>query len=229
LELLIKYFPEMTEAQLIKFIQLGQLYREWNTKINVISRKDIDNLYERHVLHSLGIARVIDFAAGTRILDAGTGGGFPGIPLAILFPEAHFHLVDSTAKKLAVVKDIAAETGLKNITTEHSRLEDHSELYDFVISRAVASLGDMVSWVRKNVKRDRINKLENGLLYLKGGEIDQELNIFERSLKHPILKSSKHQIIQSPNHPIMKRYTIYPLSDFFTEEFFQTKKLIHLY
>ncbi len=143
-ELISKYFPSLTGSQIVKFDQLGPLYMEWNARINVISRKDIDNLYERHILHSLGIARVIDFRPGTKILDAGTGGGFPGIPLAILFPQVHFHLVDSTAKKLTVVQNIADVTGLKNITTEHCRLEDHRGLYDFVVSRAVASLKEMV-------------------------------------------------------------------------------------
>jgi len=170
LKLIIRYFPNLSAQQVHQFELLGKLYPEWNAKINVISRKDIENLYERHVLHSLGIARVINFKPGTKILDAGTGGGFPGIPLAILFPEVHFHLVDSTAKKLAVVKAIAGETGLNNITTEHSRLEDHRGLYDFVVSRAVASLEEMVQWVWKNVKKDGVNDIENGILYLKGGE-----------------------------------------------------------
>jgi len=170
LKLIIRYFPNLSAQQVHQFELLGKLYPEWNAKINVISRKDIENLYERHVLHSLGIARVINFKPGTKILDAGTGGGFPGIPLAILFPEVHFHLVDSTAKKLAVVKAIAGETGLNNITTEHRRLEDHRGLYDFVVSRAVASLEEMVQWVWKNVKKDGVNDIENGILYLKGGE-----------------------------------------------------------
>lgn len=227
--IITNYFPSLTNAQIAQFEQLGPLYRQWNAMINVISRKDIDNLYERHILHSIGIAKVIEFRPGTKILDAGTGGGFPGIPLAILFPMADFHLIDSTAKKLTIVQNISEEIGLKNITTEHGRLEDHRGRYDFVISRAVASLDDMVRWVRKNIKEDGINDLENGILYLKGGEIDEELNIFEISPKRPILKSTKHQIIQSPNHPMFKRYNIYHLSDFFHEDFFQTKKLIHLF
>jgi 16S rRNA (guanine527-N7)-methyltransferase len=213
----------------MQFERLGPLYQEWNAKVNVVSRKDIDNLYERHVLHSLGIAKIIKFQPGTKILDAGTGGGFPGLPLAILFPEIDFHLVDSTAKKLIVVQNIAKEIGLSNITTEHSRLENHQGLYDFAVSRALASLGDMVRWVRKNIKRAEINELPNGLLYLRGGDVEPEVQNFAKSLKLPIPKSFKQQISQSPNHPILSKYNIYLLSDFFKEEFFLTKKLIHLY
>jgi 16S rRNA (guanine527-N7)-methyltransferase len=164
-----RYFPDLSPAQLKQLEQLGPLYHEWNAKINVISRKDIDNLYERHVLHSMSIARAIEFKSGTTVLDAGTGGGFPGIPLAILFPDVYFHLADSTAKKLSVINAIAAETGLNNITTEHVRLEDHYKRYDFVVSRAVASLDEMVQWVWKNVKAVGFNDLPNGILYLKGG------------------------------------------------------------
>jgi 16S rRNA (guanine527-N7)-methyltransferase len=228
-KLITRYFPLLTEVQMKQFEQIGPLYREWNAKLNVISRKDIDNLYERHILHSLSIAKVIDFRPGTKILDAGTGGGFPGMPLAIVFPQVHFHLIDSTAKKLTVVQNISGEIGLKNITTEHSRLENHRGLYDFVISRAVASLDNMILWVRKNVKKDGMNQLDNGILYLKGGEILDELQNFETSPKLPILKSPKQQITQSSNHPMFNRYAIYQLSDFFKEEFFQTKKLIHIY
>jgi 16S rRNA (guanine527-N7)-methyltransferase len=228
-ELVSLYFPQLTAVQLRQFEQLGPLYEEWNAKINVVSRKDIDNLYERHVLHSLAIGKVIEFAPGTMILDAGTGGGFPGLPLAILFPEAGFHLVDSTNKKLSVVGEIATVLGLKNITLEHCRLEDHRGLYDFVVSRAVASLIEMAHWVRKNIKKDGINELPNGILYLKGGDVQTELQNFEKSQKHPILKPANHQNPQSTIHPILKSYSIYQLSKFFTEEFFQTKKLIHLY
>ena len=213
-ELIIRYFPDLTATQLTQFEQLGPLYHGWNAKINVISRKDIANLYERHVLHSLGIAKAIEFLPGTKIMDAGTGGGFPGIPLAILFPMAHFHLIDSTAKKLTVVQNIAGELGLKNITTEHCRLEDHVGLYDFVISRAVASLDDIVHLVRKNIKKEGMNEIENGILYLKGGDVEKELESME-AWKRGIGEEW--------------RYHIYALSDFFAEEFFLTKKLIHLY
>lgn len=227
--LINKYFSTLSEVKINQFEQLGPLFREWNAKINVVSRKDIDNLYERHIVHSLGIAKVIDFRPGTKILDAGTGGGFPGIPLAIFFPQVHFHLIDSTAKKLSVVQNIAGEVGISNITTEHCRLENHRGLYDFVICRAVASLDDIVRWVWKNIKKDGSNELNNGILYLKGGEIQEELRNFAISPNPQVLKSPDHPIAQSPNHPNIKCYNIYQLSDFFTEEFFLTKKLIHIY
>jgi 16S rRNA (guanine527-N7)-methyltransferase len=220
-DLISRYFPKLTEAQIAQFEQLGSLYLDWNSKINVISRKDIDNLYERHILHSLAIAKIIEFRTGTKIMDAGTGGGFPGIPLAILFPEVHFHLIDSTAKKLTVVQNIADETGLKNITVEHSRLEDHREIYDFVVSRAVASMDAIVRLVWKNIKKDGINEIENGILYLKGGDVNEELKSME-AWGHGGKVPGKLGSGEAGN------YTIYPLSDFFTEEFFQTKKLIHI-
>lgn len=193
----------MTAVQQAQFRQLGPLYREWNARINVISRKDIENLYERHILHSLGIAKVISFKPGTRILDAGTGGGFPGVPLAIMFPEVHFHLVDSTAKKLSVVRNIADAAGLDNISTEHGRLEGHHRKYDFVVSRAVASLDDMVRWVGKNIRAEGFNGLPNGILYLKGGELEEEL--------------------ADANNKV------YPLQEYFSEPFFETKTLVHLF
>jgi 16S rRNA (guanine527-N7)-methyltransferase len=202
-EQLSKYFPGLTDAQRLQFERLGPVYTEWNARINVISRKDIENLYERHILHSLAIARVISFRPGTRVMDAGTGGGFPGVPLAIMFPEVHFHLVDSTAKKLNVIEAVVAEIGLKNISTEHCRLETHMHQYDFVVSRAVASLDEMIRWVWKNVGAGGFNELPNGLLYLKG-EI---------------------QAGELPN----KSHTVYNLSSFFIEPFFETKVLVHLF
>jgi len=203
-ELINRYFPDLTSHQVKQFTQLGALYPEWNSKINVISRKDIENLYERHILHSLGIAKVIHFRSGTKILDAGTGGGFPGIPLAIFFPNAHFHLVDSTAKKLAVVEAISRETGLKNISTGHCRFEDHQGKYDFIVSRAVASLDIMFSRLKKNINSIGVHHLPNGLLYLKGGDFSEELKQ-------------------------MSNYKIYKLSDYFGESFFETKSVVHLF
>jgi 16S rRNA (guanine527-N7)-methyltransferase len=203
-ELIIRYFPGLTAIQQNQFRLLGELYPEWNEKINVISRKDIENLYERHVLHSLGIAKAITFKEETRILDAGTGGGFPGIPLAVLFPQAHFHLVDSTAKKLAVVDAVARETGLKNVSTEHCRFEDHRVKYDFIVSRAVASLETMFSRLKKNIHSGGSHPLPNGILYLKGGDFSEELTQ-------------------------LSNYKIYKLSDYFSEPYFETKSLVHLF
>jgi 16S rRNA (guanine527-N7)-methyltransferase len=200
-----KYFPHLATHQLHQYELLGPLYREWNARINVISRKDIDNLYERHILHSLGIAKVLDFKPGTKILDAGTGGGFPGIPLAILFPQVHFHLVDSTAKKLAVVKNIAEEAGLHNITLEHSRLENHRGSYDFIVSRAVAAIPEFINLVSHLISLKNINEKPNGILYLKGGDVNNEMELINR----------KNQIID--------------LSIYFKEEFFLTKKVIYIY
>jgi len=208
------YFPLLTTAQAAQFEQLGPLYTEWNAMINVISRKDIENLYERHVLHSLGIAKLIHFKPGTRILDAGTGGGFPGIPLAILFPDVHFHLVDSTAKKLTVVQAIASETGLKNITTEHCRLEDHKGRYDFVVSRAVTTLDEMIRWIWENISKACFNDLPNGILYLKGGDLNEEIM----------------KIIPGGEAEARKiNYNIYHLHDYFSEPFFDTKSIVHLF
>jgi len=203
--LIIRYFPDLSDRQAHQFELLGKLYPEWNARINVISRKDIGNLYERHILHSLGIAKVADFHAGTSILDAGTGGGFPGIPLAILFPQVHFHLIDSTAKKLTVVRNIAAETGLINITTEHGRIEDHQGIYDFIVSRAVTSLPEFINLVSRLINKKNNNLITNGIIYLKGGDLKNELDLVKRT------------------------YTIFDLSKFFQEEFFLTKKVIHIY
>jgi 16S rRNA (guanine527-N7)-methyltransferase len=216
-----KYFQSLTAGQVEQFKQLGRLYPEWNAKINVISRQDIDNLFERHILHSLGIAKVLQFKPGTKILDAGTGGGFPGIPLAILFPETQFHLIDSTAKKIAVVTAVATETNIKNITTEHQRLENHLLKYDFVVSRAVATLDQMVDWVFKNVRKDGFNAIPNGLLYLKGGDFAEEMKSMEAG------RQGGREAERLGDKRL--EYDIYELSEFFTEPFFLTKKVIHIF
>lgn len=204
IQLIQKYFTGLTETQITRFAHLEPLYEEWNSKINVISRKDIDALYEKHVLHSLAIAKAIRFTAGSSILDVGTGGGFPGIPLAILFPEVSFHLVDSIGKKIKVVKAVAEALQLENVTADQVRAEELKAKYDFVVSRAVTSLPDFVKWIRKNVSPDNRNALPNGVLYLKGGDLQEELKPFGR------------------------RPVVYNLSDYFQEEFFETKKLVYL-
>ena len=203
MELVLKYFPNLTEDQKHKFEQLEALYQDWNLKINVVSRKDIDELYLRHVLHSLGIAKVITFKAGSKILDVGTGGGFPGIPLAILFPECHFHLVDSIAKKLKVVDEVVAGLELTNVTTTHSRVEEIKDHYDFIVSRAVAAMPTFVHWVRNKIAKQQNHDFKNGILYLKGGDLSEELKDY-------------------------KATTIYNLSDYFSEDFYETKKVVHL-
>jgi 16S rRNA (guanine527-N7)-methyltransferase len=204
MELINKYFPDLTESQKDKLAQLEGLYQDWNAKVNVISRQDIDTLYERHVLHSLGIAKVISFKAGTSILDVGTGGGFPGIPLAILFPEARFHLVDSIGKKIRVVQEIASALKLDNVKAEQVRAERLDDSYEFVVSRAVTRITPFVGWVRKNISRNSFHSLRNGILYLKGGDLTEELA--ELNLKTKT----------------------YALSDYFTEEFFETKKVVYV-
>jgi 16S rRNA (guanine527-N7)-methyltransferase len=203
MNLVIKYFPQLTEDQILKFKMLESLYQDWNLKINVVSRKDIDELYLRHVLHSLGIAKVIDFADGSKILDVGTGGGFPGIPLAILFPNCSFHLVDSIAKKLKVVDEVVAGLGLTNVKTTHSRVEDIKGTYDFIVSRAVAIMPTFTHWVKGKIAKDHKNTLKNGILYLKGGDLSEELQDY-------------------------KTATIYNLSDYYSEDFYETKKVVHL-
>ncbi|WP_299578221.1 16S rRNA (guanine(527)-N(7))-methyltransferase RsmG [uncultured Sunxiuqinia sp.] len=204
MEIITKYFPDLTSQQQEQLSQLGALYSEWNEKINVVSRKDIDHLYERHVLHSLAIAKYIRFEPGTSIMDVGTGGGFPGIPLAILFPETNFFLVDSIAKKIKVVEGVSQSLGLTNVRAEQNRAEKVPGQFDFVVSRAVTAFPKFVSLVRKKISKVQHNSLANGILYLKGGDFDDELEAFR------------------------KKVSVYPLSDQFEEEFFETKKLIHL-
>ncbi|MCE8464541.1 16S rRNA (guanine(527)-N(7))-methyltransferase RsmG [Bacteroides nordii] len=203
-EIILKYFPDLTEEQRRQFAALYDLYIDWNAKINVISRKDIENLYEHHVLHSLGIAKVIRFRPGTSIMDLGTGGGFPGIPLAILFPDVKFHLVDSIGKKVRVATEVANAIGLKNVTFRHARAEEEKQLFDFVVSRAVMPLADLVKIIKKNISLRQQNVLPNGLICLKGGELEHEAMPF------------KH------------RTTLHSLNEDFKEEFFQTKKVVYV-
>lgn len=204
MDIILKYFPNLTDTQKAQFAALYDLYTDWNSKINVISRKDITNLYEHHVLHSLGIAKVINFKPGTEVMDLGTGGGFPGIPLAILFPDTHFHLVDSIGKKVRVATEITAAVGLKNVTTRHCRAEEEKQRFDFVVSRAVMPLTDLLKIIRKNISKEQRNALPNGLICLKGGELEKEV--------FPV----KHQTL------------IHDLKEDFTEEFFETKKVVYV-
>lgn len=204
MDIILKYFPNLSEVQQQQFAALYDLYTDWNSKINVISRKDITNLYEHHVLHSLGIAKVMQFRPETTVMDLGTGGGFPGIPLAILFPETHFHLVDSIGKKVKVATEIANAIGLKNVTTRHCRAEEEKQLFDFVVSRAVMPLADLLKIIRKNIKKEQHNALPSGLICLKGGELEREVM--------PV----KHQTL------------MYDLKDYFEEEFFETKKVVYV-
>lgn len=203
MELILKYFPNLTEDQISKFKKLESLYQDWNLKINVVSRKDIDELYLRHVLHSLGIAKVMPFKDGAKIMDVGTGGGFPGIPLAIMFPNCSFHLVDSIAKKIKVVDEVVEGLGLTNVKTTHCRVEEINDTYDFIVSRAVAIMPTFVHWTKGKIAKKQNNKLKNGILYLKGGDLTEELQDY-------------------------KTATIYNLSDFYSEDFFETKKVVHL-
>ncbi len=204
MELIKKYFPDLNSAQIERFKMLKPLYTEWNSKINVISRKDIDKLYERHVLHSLGIVKVIEFKPGTSVLDVGSGGGFPGIPLAIMFPESNFHLIDSIGKKIKVVEEVVNELELNNVTFEKIRAEGIDEKFDFVVSRAVTTLPVFYRWVRNSILKQNKNKFKNGILYLKGGDIESELS------------------------ELKKKVNVYPLSRYFEEPFFETKKLLHI-
>ena len=202
--LIKKYFPEITAEQEAQFAALKDLYTDWNSKINVISRKDIDHLYERHILHSLGIAKVQPFKPGSAVLDVGTGGGFPGIPLAILFPETDFHLVDSIGKKITVVKEIAKGLNLENVEAQQIRAEQLRNEYDFIVSRAVTQLSEFMGWIKGRILRGSMHKLSNGVLYLKGGDLTQEI------------KDSG------------KKARIFELSEYFEEEFFETKKVVYV-
>jgi 16S rRNA (guanine527-N7)-methyltransferase len=204
-DIIYKYFPDLSEIQKDQFNQLFDLYSTWNAQINVISRKDIDLLYERHILHSLGIAKVYQFLPDQDVLDVGTGGGFPGIPLAILFPETNFVLVDSIGKKIKVVNEVAAAIGLKNVVAKHHRAEQIDQKFDFIVSRAVTQLKDFYPWIQSKFKKKSIGKLPNGVLYLKGGDLETEL------------KESK-----------LKKIQLYGLNEYFEEEFFETKFVVYL-
>jgi 16S rRNA (guanine527-N7)-methyltransferase len=203
MEEILNYFPNLSDIQKQQFKKLGQLYPEWNAKINVISRKDIDELYTKHVLHSLAIARIQPFEAGTYVLDVGTGGGFPGIPLAILFPETRFYLIDIISKKIKVVQAVVEALALKNVKAEQMRAENVKGDFDFIVSRAVTNMPDFVSWVKTKIKKQNKHELKNGILYLKGGDLTEELKDF----------------------PSAKEYNI---AEFFSDEFFETKKVVHV-
>jgi len=198
------YFPSLSSEQIEQFTALESLYSHWNEQINVISRKDIENFYERHVLHSLGIAKVLEFKKGTEVLDVGTGGGFPGIPLAILFPDTHFTLVDSIGKKIKVVQEVASALGLKNVTAIHQRAEEVKGKFDFVVSRAVTKMSDFIPWVEKKIKQESIHSLKNGILYLKGGELKEEMRLVKQKNKG------------------------YHLPLFYKEEFFEIKQVVYV-
>lgn len=203
MDIILQYFPNLTEKQRHQFSKLEELYKEWNAQINVISRKDIDELYLRHVLHSLGIAKVQPFNPQANVLDVGTGGGFPGIPLAILFPETNFYLVDSIGKKIKVVNEVVEALGLKNVKAEHTRAENVKEEFDFIVSRAVTNMDDFVKWTRKKIAKKKNHEIKNGILYLKGGDLTEEL-------------------VNFPNAKL------YDLTNYFEEEFFETKKVVYI-
>lgn len=203
MEEILRYFPQLTENQTEQFAKLQELYTDWNAKINVISRKDIDELYTRHVLHSLAIAKVQPFEPGSKILDVGTGGGFPGIPLAILHPESDFYLIDVIGKKIKVVQAVAEALGLKNVKAEQIRAENVKGNFDFIVSRAVTNMPDFVSWVKNKIAKTQKHELANGILYLKGGDLSEELKDYQK-------------------------ITLFEIPDFFDNEFFKTKKVVHL-
>ena len=203
MEEILKQFPDLNDNQILQFQKLEALYHDWNAKINVISRKDIDELYTKHVLHSLAIAKIQPFEPGTYVLDVGTGGGFPGIPLAILFPETRFYLIDVILKKINVVKAVSEALGLKNVKAEQMRAESVKGDYDFIVSRAVTNMPDFVSWIKDKIKKQNKHELPNGILYLKGGDLTEELAAFPKA-------------------------TEYNISKFFENEFFETKKVVHL-
>lgn len=202
-QLIFNYFPNLTQKQQDQFIALEALYQDWNLKINVVSRKDIEELYLRHVLHSLAIAKFISFNPGAQILDVGTGGGFPGIPLAILFPETHFTLVDAIGKKIKVVEEVVAGLGLENVIAKHQRVEEDKYQYDFVVSRAVAAMPTFMRWIKGRIKKVSEHPIKNGVLYLKGGDLSEELQDY-------------------------RTVQIYSLMDYYKEDFFETKKLVYL-
>lgn len=203
MDLILKYFPDLTDLQISQFKKLEELYKEWNAQINVISRKDIEELYLRHVLHSLGIAKVQPFLPGANVLDIGTGGGFPGIPLAILYPKTNFYLVDSIGKKIKVVNEVVLALDLKNVRAEHMRAEKVKGEFDFIVSRAVTKMDDFVIWTRKKIAKKSNHEVKNGILYLKGGDLTEELINFPKA-------------------------TLYDLTNYFDEEFFETKKVVHI-
>ncbi len=204
MELILKYFPDLTDLQRSQFEQLKELYLFWNAQINVISRKDTDYFYERHVLHSLGIAKIMEFTPGSSVLDIGTGGGFPGIPLAILFPDVQFHLVDSIGKKIKVVKEVAHALGLKNVRATHARAEEINQQFDFIVSRAVTAMPAFLPWTKGKFLKENKNPLPNGILYLKGGDLKEEMA------------------------PVKFPYTIYSLQKIFSGEFFETKAVVYV-
>ncbi len=203
MEQIKKYFPNLNEQQIERFTQLEELYNHWNEKINVVSRKDIDQLYTRHVLHSLSIAKIVDFKPNTQIFDVGTGGGFPGIPLAIMFPEVNFLLIDSIAKKIKVVEEIKNSLGLENVTAQAIRTDNITQKFDFILGRAISNFPKFLDFVKKNMKKNGFNEIKNGIIYLKGGDFDDEIKIYGKKIK------------------------VYEISNYFEDSFFETKKIVY--